>query len=189
MVEKVLTIHINEKGCPSSLSFTAESEGLLRNSKVCRWHPCNQNKRPACSSKLGQTGLMFCLRKVRDYPLVNHKYPVFSGANIGIKPICLTIILCSLICIGRINVHKWCCKGTTFFLRYASFIVGFVPNMGLNVWNYTLSEKLLPKSSTNALLTLGIRRAMVLYHNAELVNPCKAGRSQSVDVSRYSKGL
>ena len=37
---------------------------------------------------------------------VNHKYPVFSGANIGIKPICLTIILCSLICIGRINVHK-----------------------------------------------------------------------------------
>ena len=34
--------------------------------KVCRWHPCNQNKRPACSSKLGQTGLMFCLRKVRD---------------------------------------------------------------------------------------------------------------------------
>ena len=25
--------------------------------------------------------------------------------------------------------------------------------------------------------------------NAELVNPCKAGRSQGVDVSRYSKGL
>ena len=46
--------------------YPAESEGLLRNPKVCRWHPCNQNKRPACSSKLGQTGLMFCLRKVRD---------------------------------------------------------------------------------------------------------------------------
>ena len=36
---------------------------------------------------------------------------------------------------------------------------------------------------------LGIGRAMVLHHNAELVNPCKAGRSQGVDVSRYSKGL
>ena len=84
---------------------------------------------------------------------------------------------------------KFLSNKITFFLRYASFIVGFVPNMGLNVWNYTLSEKLLPKSSTNALLTLGIRRAMVLYHNAELVNPCKAGRSQGVDVSRYSKGL
>ena len=46
--------------------YPAESEGLLRNPKVCRWHPCNQNKRPACSSKLGQTGLMFRLRKVRD---------------------------------------------------------------------------------------------------------------------------
>lgn len=36
---------------------------------------------------------------------------------------------------------------------------------------------------------LGIGRAIVLYHNAELVNPCKAGRSQGVDVSRYNKGL
>ncbi len=38
---------------------------------------------------------------------VNHKYPVFSGANIGIKPICLTIILCSLICIEWQNVGRW----------------------------------------------------------------------------------
>ena len=37
--------------------------------------------------------------------------------------------------------------------------------------------------------TLGIGRAMVLCNNAELVTPCKAGRSQGVDVSRYSKGL
>ena len=36
---------------------------------------------------------------------------------------------------------------------------------------------------------LGIGRATVLGTNAELVNPCKAGRSQGVDVSRYSKGL
>ena len=36
---------------------------------------------------------------------------------------------------------------------------------------------------------LGIGRATVLGTNAELVNPCKAGRSQGVDVSWYSKGL
>jgi len=36
---------------------------------------------------------------------------------------------------------------------------------------------------------LGIGRAMVLCNNAELANPCKAERSQGVDVSRYSKGL
>ena len=36
---------------------------------------------------------------------------------------------------------------------------------------------------------LGIGRAMVLCNNAGLVNPFKAGRSQGVDVSRYSKGL
>ena len=36
---------------------------------------------------------------------------------------------------------------------------------------------------------LGIGRAMVFGTNVELVNPCKAGRPQGVDVSRYSKGL
>ena len=36
---------------------------------------------------------------------------------------------------------------------------------------------------------LGIGRATVLGTNAELVNPCKAGRPQGVYVSRYSKGL
>ena len=36
---------------------------------------------------------------------------------------------------------------------------------------------------------LGIGRATVLCNNAELANPCQAGRSQGVDVSRYSKGL
>ena len=36
---------------------------------------------------------------------------------------------------------------------------------------------------------LGIGRATVLGTNAELVNPSQAGRSQGVDVSRYSKGL
>ena len=61
--------------------------------------------------------------------------------------------------------------------------------------NDTLFVNLLPdiarseKKSVHFVIALGIRRAMVLYHNAELVNPCKAGRSQSVDVSRYSKGL
>lgn len=41
----------------------------------------------------------------------------------------------------------------------------------------------------NFLPALGIGRATVFGTNAELVNPCKAGRPQSVDVSRYSKGL
>ena len=36
---------------------------------------------------------------------------------------------------------------------------------------------------------LGIGRATVLCNNAGLANPFKAGRSQGVDVSRYSKGL
>ena len=41
----------------------------------------------------------------------------------------------------------------------------------------------------NAFSALGIGRATVFGTNAELVNPCKAGRSQGVYVSRYSKGL
>ena len=46
------------------------------------------------------------------------------------------------------------------------------------------------KNGKNLLFpALGIGRATVLDTNAELVNPCKAGRSQGVDVSRYSKGL
>ena len=35
---------------------------------------------------------------------------------------------------------------------------------------------------------LGIGRAMVLHHNAELVNPCKAGRSQGVYAAGTAKG-
>ena len=61
--------------------------------------------------------------------------------------------------------------------------------------NDTLFVNLLPdiarseKKSVHFVIALGSGRAMVLGTNAELVNPCQAGRSQGVDVSRYSKGL
>ena len=55
---------------------------------------------------------------------------------------------------------------------------------------FSKKQIFITKNEKNLLFSaLGIGRAMVFGTNAELVNPCKAGRSQGVDVSRYSKGM
>ena len=60
--------------------------------------------------------------------------------------------------------------------------------------NDTLFVNLLPdiarseKKSVHFVIALGIGRATVLGTNAELVNPCKAGRSQGVCAAGTAKG-
>ena len=61
------------------------------------------------------------LRKRGDYPLVNHKYPVFSGANIGIKPICLILFLMFAHLYRSHKRTQMMLQRYCFFLIYANF--------------------------------------------------------------------
>ena len=74
------------------------------------------------------------------------------------------------------------------FLNYTNLFVFFNKNDTLYV-NLSHIVIRFESKSVHFVIALGIGRATVLCNNAELVNPCKAGRSQGVDVSRYSKGL